>query len=185
MPKLFITIILISGSLLIGLFYLRPQWQQFGALRQEAENLRNISAELDELIQNRDALTKIVNTVPKTDLGKIDLALPSGPRSAEFLTLLEALAQKNRVALKQVNLTEPSLEARGQPRPGGTVSMPGANTFRELPTTLNASGSYESFKSFLKDLERNLRIIDVESISFSGGGNNQLDFNIRGKTYYQ
>jgi Tfp pilus assembly protein PilO len=185
MPKIFITFILLSGSLIIGLFYLRPQWQQFGTLRLSAENLRNISAELDELIQNRDALTKTISAVSKTDLGKIDLALPQGPRSAEFLTLLEALAQKNKIILKQVNLSEPLSPAGGLPKPGGNVSLPSASTFREIPVVLNVGGSYESFKSFLSDLEKNLRIIDIESVSFSGSGNNQFDFSIRGKTYYQ
>lgn len=185
MPKIFITFLLLSGALLISVFYLRPQWQQFSAIRTETENLVVISAELDVLIQNRDALTKTINTVSRADLAKIDLALPRGPRSADFLVLLEALAQKNRVVLKQVNLTEPVSDTGGLPKPGGSVSLPTSNAFKELPITLNVSGSYEPFKSFLRDLERNLRIIDIVSITFSGSGNNQFDFNLRGKTYYQ
>lgn len=185
MPKLFITIILLLGSIVIGLFYLRPQWQQFTNVREETENMRNISAELDQLIQNRDALTKTINTVSRNDLQKIDSALPEGSRSADFLVLLEALAQKNKVVMRQVNLSEPTSQAGGLPRPGGTVSLPSSNTFRELPIVLNVGGSYESFKSFLRDLEKNLRVVDIQNISFSGSGINQFEFSVRGKTYYQ
>lgn len=185
MSKIFITLILFLGSLVIGSFYLVPQWRQFSALQTETENLREISAQLDELISNRDALTKTINAVSRADLAKIDLALPQGPHSADFLVLLETLAKKNQVILKQVNLSETAGGTGGLPKPGGSVSLPGASAYQELPITLNINGSYDSFKAFLKDLERNLRVIDIQSITFGGSSTNQFELNLRGKTYYQ
>lgn len=186
MPKLFITLVLILGGTIVGVFYLRPQWQEFKTLGEEAENLRDLSAELDELIQNRDSLIQTLNSVSGEDLKRVDLALPQGARSAEFLTMLEILAKKNNILLRQVDLIEePPSATGGQPRPGGAVNLPRTGAYRELPITLSVTGSYESFKSFLRDLESSLRIIDVLGVSFSGSGRNQFDFTVKGKTYYQ
>lgn len=186
MPKLFITLILISGAVLVGAFYLRPQWQEFKLLRQETENLRNLSSELDELMQNRDALIQTLNSVSREDLRRIDLALPQGARSAEMLALLEVLAQKNNVLLRQVDLVEESAAGKGgQPRPGGISTPAPSGPYQELPVTLSVLSPYEAFKSFLDDLENNLRIIDVTGLSFTASGRNQFDFTIKAKTYYQ
>lgn len=185
MARLFIIIILIFAAAVIGVFYLRPQWQQFQTLRKESENLRNIAIELDDLIQNRDALLKAINTVSRQDLQKIDQALPQGPRSAEFLVLLETLANRNNIVLRQVDFIGASEPQSGQPRPGGAITAPSTSTVKEFPISMNVSGSYEAFKSFLRDLERSLRIIDISSISFSSSGKDQFEFSIRGKTYYQ
>ncbi len=186
MARLFIIIILIFAAVVIGVFYLRPQWQQFQILQKESENLRNIARELDDLIQNRDALVKIINTVDKQDLQKIDHALPKGPRSAEFLVLLETLANRNNIVLRQVNFIGAGEPQSGQPRPGGAITAPaGIGTIKEFPVSMNVSGSYEAFKSFLRDLERSLRIIDINSVSFSASSKDQFDFSLKGKTYYQ
>jgi len=185
MPKLFITLVLILGGSIVGVFYLRPQWQEYKTSQAEAENLYNLSVELDELIQNRDSLIQTLNSVSREDLKRIDLALPQGARAAEFLTTLETLAKRNNIIMRQVDLIGESAPTPGQPRPGGTANLPRTGAYRELPMTLSVTGSYESFKFFLRDLEYNLRIIDVLGVSFSGSGRNQFDFTIKGKTYYQ
>lgn len=185
MARLFIIIILIFAAVVIGVFYLRPQWQQFQILQKESENLRNIATELDDLIQNRDALIKIINTVDKQDLQKIDHALPKGQRSAEFLVLLETLANRNNVVLRQVDFIDAGEPQSGQPRPGGAIIAPGIGAIKEFPISMNVSGSYEASKSFLRDLERSLRIIDISSVSFSASSKDQFEFILKGKTYYQ
>ncbi len=185
MARVFISIILIFATGVIGIFYLRPQWQQFQTLQNESENLRNLAAELDELIQNRDALIKTINSVSRQDLLKIDQALPQGPRSAEFLVLLENLAKQNNLILRQVDLISKSENQSGQPRPGGAITAPSTGSVKEFPISLNVSGSYGAFKSFLNDLEKSLRIIDITSVSFSASGKDLFEFTIKGKTYYQ
>lgn len=185
MARLFITTILILASAVIGVFYLRPQWQQFQTLQEESENLRNIATELDDLIQNRDALIKAINTVSRQDLQKIDQALPQGPRSAEFLVLLETLAKRNNTVLRQVDLIGSGEAQSGQPRPGGSLTAPSIGTIKEFPVSINVGGSYDAFKSFLGDLERSLRIIDINSLSFSASSRDLFEFSLKGKTYYQ
>lgn len=186
MPRIFITIILIFGSIVLGAFYLRPQWQEFANLRIETEDLASVSSELDELIANRDTLIQTINSVSKDDLTRVNSALPQGVKSAEFLIMLEALANRNRVTLKQIDISSASVNKSGQPRPGGAIAAPAKGTIQEFPISLSVSGSYEAFKEFLRDLESNLRLVDILEITFNSSGRaGNLDFSLRGKTYYQ
>lgn len=192
MSKLFIILILLFAGGVTGIFYLQPAWLEFQTLRQESDNLANISAELDELIENRDELVSSINTVSKENLERLNQALPEGQHAAEFLVLLETLAKKHSLLLRRVDLagTEEakSTDTRGLPKPGVGISKTSSSgtSVEEFPFALDLGGTYESFKAFLVDLENNLRIIDVVSVSFASPGKpDQFNFSLKGRTYYQ
>ncbi|MBI2640471.1 MAG: type 4a pilus biogenesis protein PilO [Candidatus Sungbacteria bacterium] len=190
MPRLLITIILLFGTAVLGLFYLAPQWQNFRSLREDLTALGGISAEFDTLIQNRDALLNLINSVSADNLDRIDLALPNGVNAADFLVSLERMAAESNLVLRRIDLSStaaPAVSAGGQPRPGGApVSIPKGGGINEFPVGISISGTYGALKEFLSDLEKNLRLIDVENISFvSPEKESALDIAIKAKTYYQ
>lgn len=191
MTQTFITILLIFGSIGVGLFYLNPEWQEFKDLQNKTANLNSIGLELDELIQEQDALINLINTISKEDLDRIGKTLPEGPHTAEFLVMLENLSIENNIVLQSINLASfvsKKVETKtAQPTPGSIVLAPKPEQLiKELPVDLVVLGTYQSFKDFLNALERNLRIIDVLSLNFTSGGNTDLyTFTVRLKTYYQ
>jgi|SRR3989344_1302298 len=187
MPRIFTTLTLLTASFIAGAFYLRSSWNEFSALGEENENLRNISAELDELIDNRDALLQTINSVSSQNLKKTDRALPQGPKSSELLVLLELFANKNKVSLKRVDLASAQeLKAGSQPRPGGATTLPTGGTVKDFPVTIEVVGSYDAVKNYLRDLEKNLRIIDIQNVSFvTPGKETEFDLTARIKTYFQ
>jgi hypothetical protein len=191
MSKLFVILVLIFSSGIIGFSYLDPAWKEFQSLRQNSESLANISAELDGLTENRDELVSSINTVSKENLERINQALPEGQHAAEFLVLLETLSKKHNMVLRRVDLAgaeeAQNTETRGLPKPGvGIVKSSPTGSVEDFPFALDLGGTYESFKALLIDLEHNLRIIDVISVSFvSPGKPDQFSFSVKGKTYYQ
>ena len=194
MVRTFITILLIFGAIFVGIFYFRPEWTAFRSLRAKAAYLEQISAELDDLTKNRDALFSTVNSLSKDDLNRLNTILPRGQDSARFLVFLGNATKENHLVLKSVDISgssAPSNQKQGkiQPRPGGSALVQPQKEVNDLPFSLAVSGSYESFKSFLKELERNVRIIDIQDISFtapaSKNENAPMDFSLKMKTYYQ
>ncbi len=197
MPRIFIATILFAAALLSGLFYLSPEWDRFQTLRGEVAELEAISAEFDELIDNRDKLLSLVNSISKENLGRVDRMLPQGPHASDFLVSMEAITIENAIALRRIDLVSPEGEKSepqaqrpgtpGTPRPtGAAVSPRSVKETQALPFNLQVAGSYASFKKFLRGLERNLRLIDVEDISFSAGSKGEIsDFTLKAKTYYQ
>ncbi len=194
MPQIIITFILFAGTIAGALWYVGPQWNAFREIRQEANFLQEISGELDELIESRNALFASINAVSAEDLERINQSIPEGQRSADLLNLLEALGITHGLVLSKIDLagtsgSEPAsgAAAKTQPRPAASSAPPRpAGSVRELPVSLTLVGSYESFKAFLRDVEENRRIIDVENISFSAPDQKSVfEFNLKIKTYYQ
>lgn len=199
MSRLLIAIFFVAASVLLGVLYVRPEWQRFRAFSQEIAGLEEISGEFDALISNRDKLLGIVNSVSKEDLARLDQMLPQGPRTSDFLTALEALAAENGVSLRRIDLVAPDTEkaesSYARPPAGALSPQPrptaGAGAGRDkgeveaLPFSIQVSGSYSAFKKFLGALERSLRLIDVEEISFSAERGDNMEFSLKAKTYYQ
>ena len=191
MAQLFITFALLFGSGIIGYFYAWSSWQDFSKLREASQNATSVSSELDELDKNRNDLLATINSVSKEDNTRIDESLPTSPRTGELLVFLENLSLKHGVTLRRVDLTVPPEEKpvetkSSQPRPTGNVvkSIGGVKIF---PITLELVATYDTFKTLLDDLERSLRIIDIQSVTFSAPStlSDKMNFSLKGKTYYQ
>lgn len=185
-------VLFLFTTAIVAFFYLQPTWDEFQILRKNNAGLQNLSAELDELIGNRDLLFEKINAISKDNLTRIDTALPSGPRAAEFLVFLENLATKHSVTMTNTSLTGSTVTkttaSSGQPRPSQITTNVQGQTIAELPLSLQVTGSYEALKNFLGDLEKNLRITDVENISFSspsGKNKNEFQFSLTLKAYHQ
>ncbi len=205
MPRLFLSLILLFGTAVLAFGYLRPSFREFQDLGRELTDLEETSAEFDILVENRDLLIDKIRGVSGTDLQRIDQAMPREPRAAQFLVLLENMALGSGLSIRSIDIAGPAPEqarygagsaagpnpsptTRGSPTPGvisGEASAaPGS--IKEFSVGLNVSGSYESFKGFLRELEKNLRLTDIMEISFSSSARlDKLDFTMRLKTYYQ
>ena len=179
-----ISSLLLLGALLIGIFYLKPAWDQFQQIRTETDRVRQLSAEFDDLIQNRDALVAKLNLVSKDDLNRLEALIPQGPQSLEYLLGLQQLAQENGVALTfthaEINPT-PTSGAASTPQAVATIpsasrqpqmlnpsqaSQP-KTTINDLPVGIQIVGSYEQLKTFIGHIEHFGRLTDISTLAFT------------------
>lgn len=189
MPRFLLAIFLLFGTGVVGLFYLNPEWQKFQSLRQENISLQQTSEEFDSLTERRDALIEEVNAISKEQRNLIGQALPEGAKAADFMVDLETITKKRGLILKRIDLSG-TIEVKGktgQPRTESIITTaPTPGAILEFPIILNVTGLYESFKEFIRDLEKNLRLIDVQEISFiTPSQGKTFDFSLRLKTYFQ
>lgn len=187
----------LAGAALLGVFYLRPEWQRFQDIGRAITELEEISKEFDDLIENRDDLLGRINSISKDNLDRVDRMLPHGPHASDFLVALEAITIENGMALRRIDLVSPEGEkgekseaparpSAGQPKPAAAPAPRAVKETQALPFNLQIAGSYTAFKKFLESMERNLRLIDVEDVSFSASGKAEsFEFTVKAKTYYQ
>ncbi len=212
MSKIVTALIFFLAASALGFFYTIPAWQRFGTLGSDITALAAASGEFDQLIANRDNLINLINGITKDNLERLDAMFPQGAHASDFLVAVEALTTESTMALRRIDLVSPSGGSAGteksavsasQPRPtaaavaGSGGANPAAGTQKqqktqvagaqELPFSIQIAGSYENFKKFLVNAERDLRLIDVDEISFSATGkkDESMEFTLKAKTYYQ
>lgn len=213
MSRIVSAIVLLSGAAALLVFFVLPQWRNFQALGEEIGDLDEVGREFDDLIARREQILGVIGSISKENIDRLDRMLPRGPHTSDFLVSLEALAASSGVSLRRVDLVSPQGAKSGtaagrpvsaaQPRPVSSSGTPGeiANSaggeeaagsgedaeMRILPFAMQVAGSYGNFKRLLAGFEKNIRLIDVDEISFNSAGvkDQPLEFTVKATTYYQ
>lgn len=139
----------------------------------------------------------LIQQQKEEELGRLYNLLPTEPDYAALFVQTEFLAKANNLKVSSVDISrtlEQPLSERRTPTPV-QANSPTEQTLEILPTNVHSlavniqvgEGTYDNFKLYLDDLEKNLRLYDVQTISFESV-NPETEmisgFNVNLKTYY-
>ncbi len=120
------------------------------------------------LQKTEDALIKSYNEIKNEDKDRLNKLLPNTVNNIQFILEIERIANLHNMPIRDVKF-----EAKNKDNtPIGENIVTSDNPEDEkpygvFPIKFSTEGDYDSFLSFLRDLERNLRLVDIKSISFS------------------
>ena len=179
----FITpIILIGISVAVFLIFAKPFYDSTDPLSPGIIVLKEQITSYDKALDNnkafeniKDKLTETYNSINQDNLIKLQKFLPSGVDNIRLILEIEQIAKPYGMVLKDVkyNVTKEE-ESSTTDKPKATTGQRGA-----VATTLtnkdygvwdlefSTTGTYSNFLNFTRDLEKNLRLVDVSSIQFS------------------
>ncbi len=156
----FILLILVLGVI----FVWQPEYQNVSNLRFE---IRKREIELQTKEKYFSKLEELSNELKeyKSQLAKIDTALPEEPLVADLLNFLEKTARESGLILGKIGLGNITLIKR-IPLIGEEALPEAIQESKEMSLIFSLSGSYPAFKNFLSKLQSSARLIRIESISF-------------------
>ncbi len=163
MKNLIATLLIVAA---IGLFYayISPTYG-------EIKSLRTQKAEYDEALNNsqkvqdaRDELLGKYNSFAPSDLKRLEKLLPNNIDNIRLILEIDSVASRYNMILKnvQVSVATAVPGAKNQALPTVQAAPYGTAEF-----SFDVSGTYETYRSFVKDLEKSLRIIDITGVSFA------------------
>jgi Tfp pilus assembly protein PilO len=205
MQKELVTIIAAALCLIVIFFLLSvPAWDSFSAVKTEID-LKN-----QDLAETKDSLAKISELQEKyknnqDEIEKLADILPKQQDLASLLVQAENLAVANGLVMNSINFTEikdttpPSAmpeeplmkNTTGEEINGQAVLKQSTRSdYKILQLNMDLKGSYDSFKKYLKEVEKNMRLMDIISLNLSGAGgggteNLSSSFNVSARVYYQ
>lgn len=183
-----IILILILGFVGIVIFLDVPEAQEALYLREQIEEEKKLFSEKQTLLAKVERLREDYKENEES-LKKVDYILPSGQDIPNLIVQLEALALEGGLILEHVDFSEYKGETVSKAEKARSQEQKEAKDYKVLIIDLKLTGSYSALKKFLKALEENIRLIDINSIGFSGqliGGETLFfNFNLNLKTYYQ
>ena len=160
---------LIINSIVFGMFFLAiwfvlaPAWADVFALRKEV-GLKKTSIELEKkIVEKLNSINQVLDT-QKSNVERLEQAIPSSEFKPELISIMESLANQNGLSLTSVNIELPIESGSVSNRRGSTAPK---ESIGKLLVSINASGTYSSFKSWLEAVQKSLRILDINKITFS------------------
>jgi hypothetical protein len=129
-------------------------------------------------------LTKKYNAINTEDLSRLQKFLPDNVDNIRLVLEIEKIASPYGMSLKDVKYdatvvpekkaavpsTTKTTEGEAAPVLNGAAAAEKAKEYGEWVLQFSTEGTYGNFINFTKDLESNLRIVDVSSITFSSDG---------------
>ena len=170
----------------VGVFYTftSPQWAKIGALKAQAQNYNDILARVKSLEAKRDSLLAKYNNIPKDRLAQMQKILPDNVDTVNLAVNLDSIASKYGISIKKVETS--TIDPTGNN--GGIIatdgSTGGGQGYQTVFVKIAFTSNYDNYRKFLSDIERSLRIIDIQDVGFKVGQNNLYDYDVSLKTYW-
>lgn len=161
--RLFFSIILLVASIAGFALFIVPHYNNVRSLRAEAADYNQVLDNAKTLARERNRLVEKYNAFDAGQLAKLDAMLPTTPENVALILELDAIATQNGLALQNVKIDSSESQAPSAARPGTAAN----NDTGTLSITFTATGPYGGFVNFLQSMERSLRIININKVSFT------------------
>ncbi len=141
--------------------------------RQSALDERNqVVLDQTAIIDNVIKLEKEVSD-RSNDLKQFSYVVPATKSTAELVTMLQTLASQNGLQLTSIAMGSGNNSTEKSP-------------YKVQPIDIALSGGYIAFRSFIDSIEKNIRIIDIDSIDAAPTGENSpvIGFRLKAKAYF-
>lgn len=164
----------------VGTFFMliKPLYAEVGSLSAQKTSFEEALSNTKQIQETRDKLLSQYNNVSRESIDRLNKIIPSQPGSMEFILEMQNIAQKNGMTLKKIDVRDAETS--------GKVGFEAeGNLWETVPFSAKLSGTYKSFYLFARDAEKNLRLTDINSISFSSGETDFYEFIIEGSFYWK
>ena len=198
----FILPIILIGIALAGFFvFTNPLYKNISLERERITSYNEALDNSKALEAERDKLTQKYNSFDPEDLSRLQKLLPDSVDNIRLILEIEKIASPYGMVLKDVKYDATNKDnvisqtAGAGAGAGGAIQVGEDFSHKDYgiwDLEFSTQGTYNNFINFVKDLENNLRVVDMSSIQFSSNANIGLNpqlpeaykYNFKIRTYW-
>jgi Tfp pilus assembly protein PilO len=179
--------------LAIGTYFTvtKAKLAEVNAVRAINEQYISAISNADQLVKVRDKVLKDYNAIDETDRERLDKIVPNTVDNIRLVIDLNSVGLRHGFSLRNIKAaagTSGSSGSSASQRPStvtatrdGGISTPTLDT---VSISFSVSAPYQQFIEFMRDLEANLRIMDLTHLTVAANSTGTYDFGVELKTYY-
>lgn len=171
-------IILIVLSL--GLFYTftNVEYKKVKNLHVLASQYQDVLANVSDIIRLRDSLLVTYEEFPEEDKSRIEKVLPNNVDTVKLALELDSIASRYGITIKDVRVGDETKQDL-------QIILPEhAPLYEKTKVSFSFISNYENFKRLLSLMEKNLRVMEVQSLSFEANDTGLYEHKITVETYW-
>jgi Tfp pilus assembly protein PilO len=161
---------LIMLAVSVGLFftYTQKTWISIQELRTKQTEYNDALTNANELEQVRNDLLAKYNAFDPSSIEKLKKLLPDNVDNIKLILEINEVAFKYGMLLKNVKFDATDQNSNSSSVQERNSSIAQKNkSYGTFDVEFSSEGTYSNFVSFMSDLEKSLRIVDVNAITFS------------------
>ena len=165
-----------------------PQDPGIQVLQAEIAKYDEAITKSNELVKERDRLLAVKNNMDSGDRADLERVLPDSIDNIRLLIDIDNIALRYGMVLKNLRFTGDGgskSSGGGQKTSDQTLNISGDDKVGSVTFGFAVSSKYDTFKQFLRDLEKSLRLIDVTSLTVKASQTQDYyDYDVTIKTYW-
>ena len=154
--NLIVTLLLLATSLGIFFGFTKPQYDSITKTASVRDQYTEVLARIETLKNKSNELAQQYSSIPKDGIVKISQALPDSNDIVQTIMTIQALAAPDGVTLTDAGVDAPKDTSANNAR---------VSSIQESVLTFKAQAPYASVVKFLAEVEKNLRLIDIQSLT--------------------
>ncbi len=172
-----IILLLISG----GVFFMLidPGIQRVKEVRKETLKYTEALSKSRQTQDLRDVLLAKYNTFATNDLEDLKKMVPDHVDNVRLIIEIDNIASQYGMTVRDAQISSNQEEGEGE----NIVIDPGRQ-MEEMTLSFSVISDYDSFLSFIRDLEQSLRIVDIENVEFESSEADLNEYTVTVKTYW-
>lgn len=174
--------LIVAASIFFG--YVNPTWTGAVATTKAAivaDDQALIAASQYTAQQNE--LVSARKAIDPANLARLAIFLPDSVDNVGLILNLNALAARSGLSLSNVDVAASAQESKNGSTPGN-VGIGAANPVSSVDLSLSAVGTYTALQSFLKDMEKSERLLDVRNLVINGSGTGVYTYHMTVRLYW-
>jgi len=139
----------------------------------ERDTKKSQLAQLEKVFEN-------YQKVSKDEIKKLSVILPSEKDTSSLMIEMQAMVSESGLTLDSIDMSQGGVVSLA----AGTAGSSPALNIQKISVNLKVSGidSYNKLKLFLNNIEKNIRILDLNALTYSP---ETMQYGINLVTYYQ
>ena len=179
--KVFIPLVIFILATAIFFGLTMPAIKDDGGVNTLRKEKKELETALDNANKSEEKLTALereYNSIDEESAKRLDALLPSQENDIRLIIYLNNIGTANRLSLKNISVKQIEGEK------GASVAT-SSRDYNQVETNFTLSGTYEQFLSFLSEMEKSLRILDIIFLSFESKDKNIYDYTLTVRAYWQ
>ena len=166
-------------TLSIGYVFAYPTFNEISALMDEKDKYESSLNTVAEIENKKNELLTKFNQISAADRKSIDTVLPNSLDFVKLISQIDAVAARHGVKIDNISSKEmdswvgESIAEAEPPRP-----------YRSSLIGFSFDGSYEQFNSFMGDLEKSLRVLDVRAVKINAKDKGLNSYSVEFEVYW-
>lgn len=176
---------MLSGGIFFG--YIDTTYTKIKDLQQEKTLYNDALDNATRASETFATLQGKYNSIPQSEVEQIKRFLPDNIDNIRLVIDINNIALRHGMAIKGVKVDSSA--------PAGSKNTPAAGSLGvavdeggigTVGVGFSVTGTYDNFLSFLKDLEKSMRLVDITAISVTAPtpGKTTSDYGVSVKTYW-
>ncbi len=162
--------------------YIDPAYQTNKELNAQKASYASALESANQFEQEKIALVSKYNSMDPVELDRLNTLLPDSVDAVRLIIEVNSIANRYGMSIKDTKVEG------SENSTGGSVAAvapdPNAQKFETLSFNFSVNGPYTNFISFLGDLEKNLRVVDISGLSVKPLKGNFYQYDFKVKTYW-